>query len=160
MDKTYQEKMFSGLASLLAGAAGLFSLGLFASMLATDTVENASMIWFLPVTGLFLLAVAINFAFLTIKISPRGVSAGYGVFHHNIPAEDLTDIYREDASALAYGGFGIRFGWKDGKRRIVYNVIGKPGVVIQRRSLPDREFVFSSNDPEKVMSILRAVKST
>ncbi|XUW99398.1 MAG: hypothetical protein TUN42_05725 [Dehalogenimonas sp.] len=157
--RIYEEKMFSGLASLLAGAAGLFSLGLFASMLATDTIENASIIWFLPVTGLFLLAVAINFAFLTIKISPRGISAGYGVFHHNIPAEDISGVYREDASDLAYGGFGIRFGWKNGKRRVVYNVIGKPGVVIQRRSLPDREFVFSSNDPKKVMETLRDVQS-
>ena len=105
-----------------------------------------------------LLLVAINFAILTVKITPKGISAGYGVFQHNIPAEDIAGYYREEASALAYGGFGIRFGWKNGKRRIVYNVIGKPGVVIQRRSLPDREFVFSSNDPERAMAALRAIQ--
>jgi hypothetical protein len=129
-------------------------------MLATDTVENASMIWFLPVTGLFLLLVALNFAFLVIKVSPRGVSAGYGVFRHTIPAADIAGYYRDEASSLAYGGFGIRFGWKNGKRRIVYNTVGTAGVVIQQQSQPDREFVFSAKNPEAVMKTLDAIRAT
>ena len=142
-------------------AAGAFTIAMDVLTLLGIVVIMLTIDWRLALATLSVLPVlllAINFAFLTVKISPRCISTGYGVFHHNIPTEDITGYYRVEAADLVYGGFGIRFGWNNGKRRIVYNVMNKPGVVIQRRSLPNREFVFSSNDTERVMETLRAIQ--
>jgi hypothetical protein len=159
MNKEYQEKISSGLLSILAGAAGVFSLGMFAYIQLSDSTDIPAALWTLPAVGLLLLFVAINFASLVIKVSPRGVSAGYGVFRHSVPAADISGYYLDEASHLAYGGFSIRFGRNNGKRKVVYNTVGTPGVVIQQHSKPDQEFVFSTKNPEAVIKALQDIQT-
>ena len=65
--------------------------------------------------------------------------------------ENIEDCYIDEASAIRYGGWGIRLGRVDGKWRTVYNVIGGPRVVVSLNKGWIREFVFSTKNPEKVM---------
>lgn len=100
---------------------------------------------------LVFLGVTINFSRLSVKMTSRFIIVGYGVFQHAIPWKDVEDCYLDEASAIRYGGWGIRIGRFKGKWRLVYNVIGSPRVVLLLKEGRFREFVFSTKKPEEVI---------
>jgi hypothetical protein len=157
MKEIYQEKIFSGLLSFLPGIFGLASLGFFVYNQFFGTFEDPFEAWILLGIGLLLLFVGINFAFLTIKVSYTGVSARFGILSHSIPLDNIAGCYQDQSSSLSYGGFGIRFGWVKGKRRLVYNITNAPRVVIQEKRDSNHEFVFSTRQPEAVMKAIKDV---
>ena len=111
--------------------------------------------WSLLVLALLLLAITVNFATLTIRLTQGGISVGYGIVRHYIPWGNVADCYQDKASTVGYGGFGIRLGLVNGKWRLVYNTIGHPRVVIRKRQGKVQEFVFSTRNPEGVIRAVR-----
>jgi hypothetical protein len=105
--------------------------------------------------ALLFLGITINFSRLSIKMTSRSAIVGYGICKRTIPWEDIERCYVDEASSIRYGGWGIRIGRVEGKWRLVYNVIGAPRVVLSLKSGWFREFVFSTKNPEAVMTIIR-----
>lgn len=116
----------------------------------TDPAPNSLFISLI----LFFMAIGINFATLTIRVDLHGVTASYGIIRHNVSWGDIAGCRLDEASAVKYGGWGIRTGRVNGKKRLVYNVIGAPRVVVEKRQGKHGEFVFSTRNPEAVMKAI------
>ena len=123
---------------------------LVAGPLGTRPASN----WFFIGMILFFLAIGINFAALTIRVTMHGISVSYGIIRHHISWGNVAGCRLDKASAVRYGGWGIRTGWVDGKRRLVYNILGGPRVVVEKRQGNFAEFVFSTRNPEGVMKAI------
>lgn len=152
----YKEKIYSGWNILIIGIVCLALLGvliyqLMVGPLGTRPASN----WFFVGMILFFLAVGINFATLTIRVTTQGISVGYGIIRHSIPWSNITDCRLDKASAVRYGGWGIRMGWADGKKRLVYNILGGPRVVVEKRQGSFPELVFSTRNPEGAIKAIR-----
>ena len=104
---------------------------------------------------LFFLALAVNFARLRIRVAPQSITVSYGIIKHSVPWENVIDCYLDRASAVRYGGWGIRLGRVGGKWRLVYNILGGPRVVLSLKTGIFREFVFSAQNPEGVIQAAR-----
>ena len=156
MENIYEEKIFSkGITILLAVVTiGLLFVLLYQIIVGPIGTRPAPN-WFFLTMFLLFLGVTVNFSNLSIKMTPRYISVGYGIFKHNIPWENIEDCYLDEASTIRYGGWGIRIGRVKGKWRLVYNVIGGPRVVLSLNKGKFREFVFSTNNPQKVIEIVK-----
>jgi len=53
---------------------------------------------------LLFLGVLINFSRLSIKMTPRSIDVGYGIFKHKILWENVGDCYLDETSTIQYGG--------------------------------------------------------
>jgi hypothetical protein len=108
-----------------------------------------------------LFLVLLNFVRMTIKISGMAVRVTFGLFGRTIPVENIEKVYPDEASALNYGGWGIRLGWFKGRIREAWTVIGAPRLVLKLKKAKIPEFVFSTKKPEEVEKIIeKNVKST
>jgi hypothetical protein len=102
-----------------------------------------------------------NFRELRVVVTDRNVAVSYGVFHDSIPMETITASYVDTASALfRYGGWGLRFGRVEGRRRKVYNSIGYRNVVVRMTGRRIDELVFSSENPEAVAALVTKIAGT
>jgi hypothetical protein len=151
----YEEKIYSRWNILIMGVVVLVLLAsliwqLVAGPLGTRPAPN----WLLLGMLIFFLAVGINFATLTIRVNMQGITVGYGLIRHHIPWSNIAGCRLDKASAARYGGWGIRLGWADGKKRLVYNILGGPRVVVEKRQGRYTEFVFSTRNPEGVMKAI------
>jgi hypothetical protein len=160
MHQLYKERVFSGLLAVLPAVFAIVLLGMFVYYQISGPLEEEISAWFFLGMGLFFLVITINFAFLTITISPLGVSARFGVINHTVPLNNIAESYQDKTSSVSYGGFGIRFGWVNGKRRLIYNTINTPRVVLQQLREPNQEFVFSTRQPEKVIQAIKEALGT
>ena len=101
--------------------------------------------------------VVINFGKLVIKATSRSITVKYGIFKREIPWKNVVDFYLDEAGSLyAYGGYGIRIGRVNGKSRLVYNVLGGERVVLVLKKGRFNEFVFSTNNPDAVMAVVKS----
>ncbi len=123
---------------------------LVAGPLGTDPAPNSFLIGMI----LLFLVIGVNFATLAIRVTIHGISVGYGIIRHHIPWGKVVGCRLDEASAIRYGGWGIRMSWAGGKRRLVYNIIGAPRVVVEKRLGTYQEFVFSTMKPEAVMKAI------
>lgn len=151
----YEERLFSKWITLLLGVVTAIMLGLTMRQWLT-VLPTARTEWFNPVFFLFFLALTMNFARLTVVITDERATIGYGVIRHHVRWQDIEDCYPDEASVARYGGWGIRLGWYEGKRRLVYNVMGAPRVVLLRRNSSFPELVFSTGNPQEVVEKVRA----
>ena len=104
----------------------------------------------------FMTFIVINFSRLVIKATTKSLTVAYGLFKRIIPWEDVASCYEDEASALgSYGGYGIRIGRVNGKTRLVYNVLGGERVVLVLKQGRFNEFVFSTNNPDAVMDVIK-----
>ena len=156
IENIYEEKIFSkGITIVLAIATTSFLFVLLYQTIVGPFGSQPAPNWFFLVMFLLFLGLTVNFSNLNIKMSPRYVSVGYGIFKHNIPWENIEDCYLDEASTIRYGGWGIRIGRVKGKWRLVYNVIGRPRVVLLLNKGKFKEFVFSTNHSQKVIEIVK-----
>jgi hypothetical protein len=155
--KVYHERVFSGIWVILTSLLGLTMLGavVYDRIFGVFGVPLAT--WTFLGTGIFLLLASVNLAFLSVTVSTCGVTTRFGLVSHTVPPDAIAETYQDKASSVAYGGFGIRFGWVNGKRRLVYSVVNTPRVVVQEGHASDHEFVFSTRNPEAVMRAIRQV---
>ncbi|MDH7556081.1 MAG: hypothetical protein QHG94_04010, partial [Candidatus Methanosuratincola sp.] len=61
----------------------------------------------------------------------------------------------DQASAVRYGGFGIKAGIYEGRKRLVYNVTGAKRVVLRVKGRKYDEFVFSTKRPDELMRVIK-----
>jgi hypothetical protein len=107
---------------------------------------------FLPVGTLVL-----NFYSLTITASTSAITAGYGRFRYRIPWENIASFEMDIGSGLRnYGGYGIRYGLRNGRSVIVYNTMGTPVVLLELKEGNFKYFGFSTKRPDEVMGIIRS----
>jgi hypothetical protein len=138
----------------------LFFLGmLIDGVVAGHSSSGGVPDWFYAVMCLFFVLmtyVVINFGKLVIKATSRSITVKYGIFKREIPWKNVVDFYLDDAFPLyAYGGYGIRIGRVNGKLRLVYNVLGGERVVLALKKGRFNEFVFSTNNPDAVMDVIK-----
>ncbi len=154
-DTLYEEKIYSKWNILILGIVVLVLLvaliwQIIVGPLGTRPASN----WFFAGMIIFFLLIGINFASLSIKVNMQGVSVGYGIIRHTVPWDSIAGCRPDEASAVNYGGWGIRIGWVGGKGRLAYNVLGSPRVVVERRYGKYQEFVFSTQKPEAVIEAI------
>ncbi|MFO7996579.1 MAG: hypothetical protein R6U93_05500 [Dehalococcoidia bacterium] len=151
----YEERIYSRWNILIMSIVVLALLAtlirqLVAGPVGTNPAPNSFLIGMI----LVFVAIGINFATLTIRVTIEGVSVGYGIIRHHIPWGDIVGCRHDEASAIRYGGWGIRTAWAGGKRRLVYNIIGAPRVVVEKRQGKFQEFAFSTTNPQAAMKAI------
>jgi len=155
-DSIYEEKIFSKwITGILAAVTVGFLFVLIYQILVEPIGTRPAPNWFFLLMFLLFLGVTINFSRLVIGMTPRFISVGYGILKHTVLWGNIEDCYRDEDSTIRYGGWGIRIGRVKGKWRLVYNVIGGPRVVLSLREGRFREFVFSTNNPEEVIKVVK-----
>ena len=136
----------------------IIALGLIAGWLAISVIWGGGAIFpptpFHAFLILLLVAILVNFSRLTIRMSPENITVGYGRITRQIPWENIESCYLDETSAIFYGGVGIRFARIRGKWRLVYNIIATPRVVLSLKAGRFQEFVFSTKNPDEVLSII------
>ncbi len=152
----YEEKIFlKWTAGILTSITTVFLFLLFYQILVGPIGTNPAPNWFFLFMFLLFLGVMINFSRLTIRMTPRSISIGYGIIKHSILWENVEDYYLDEASTIRYGGWGIRIAKVKGKWRLVYNVVGGPRIVLSLKRGRFKEFVFSTKNPEEVIKIVK-----
>ena len=146
----YEERLFSRWITLILGGVTLVILWQAVEQLKTGSSDGAPF-WLMPAMAVLFVALTINFAWLAIRITSEEVVVSYGLFRHRVKWRDIEDCHADEASAKWYGGYGIRVGWYAGKRRLIYNTIGDPRVVLLTGSTSTPEFVFSTGQPDEVI---------
>jgi hypothetical protein len=100
-----------------------------------------------------------NFIALTISATASNISAGYGRFRYSIPWENISGCELDKGSQmLLYGGYGIRFGRRNGKSVLVYNTMGSSVVLIEIKSGKYGYFGFSTRHPNEVLELVERYK--
>ena len=136
----------------------IIALGLIAGWLAISVIWGGGAIFpptpFHAFLILLLVAILVNFSRLTIRMSPENITVGYERITRQIPWENIESCYLDETSAIFYGGVGIRFARIRGKWRLVYNIIATPRVVLSLKAGRFQEFVFSTKNPDEVLSII------
>jgi len=148
-DNIYEEKIF------LKGTTGVLAVFTAGFLFALVYQIFPALNWFFLLMFLLFLGVTINFNRLVIRMTPRSIAVGYGIFKHTIIWENIEGCYLDEASTIRYGGWGIRIGRVKGKWILVYNVIRCPRVVLSLRGGRFREFVFSTKSPEQVIKVVK-----
>ena len=157
MNRVYQERVFSGLWATVPAGFGLAMLVVFIYGRYFSNYEDKSAAWYFLAISVFLFIVAINFGFLRITITGDTVSTRFGVISRSIPVDNIAGSYQDKASKASYRGFGVRWGTVNGKRRTVYDVSDLPRVVIRLKQNNNREFAFSTKNPDAVIKAIRSV---
>ena len=155
-ENIYEEKIFSKWITviLVSVTVGLLFVLVYQMLLEPIGTRSAPS-WFFLIMFLLFLGVTINFCRLTIRMTHRSLSVGYGIFKRTILWENVENCYLDEASTIRYGGWGIRIGRVKGKWRLVYNVIGGPRAVLSLKKGRFKEFVFSTKNPEEVMNVVK-----
>jgi hypothetical protein len=114
--------------------------------------------WFYLVMFIFMAAIAFlvaNFRVLVITIGSQSVTVSYGLIKRTIPWGDIEAGFHDKSPVLRYGGWGARIARVEGRWRLAFNVIGAPGVVLRLRKGRVCEFMFSTENPEQVLDIIK-----
>jgi hypothetical protein len=155
--RVYYERVFAGLWATVPAGFGLALMVVFIYGKYFSNYEDKSSAWFFLAVSLFLFLVAINFSFLNITVSSDAVTTRFGVISHRVPVDNIAGSYQDKTPKTAYKGFGVRWGSVNGKRRMVYDVSDMPRVVIRQKQNNNREFAFSTNNPDAVIKAIRSV---
>jgi hypothetical protein len=166
-NEIYREKISSfwgKVASVLFfGATLLFAVLFFYQRTQGLIGDKPAPDWFfIMMFCIFLLIglVVTNFTSLTVSANTSGITAGYGRFRYRIPWEDISGYEMDkDSQVLKYGGYGIRFGRRNGKSVLVYNTMGIPVILIEVKSGKYKYFGFSTKHPAEVMDLIESHKS-
>lgn len=151
----YEERILSRwnvviLAIVVLGLLAALFYQLIVGPLGTDPAPNGFFIGMI----VFFIVLGINFAALSITVGVDGVTVGYGIIRHRVEWGNIVSCRIDESSAVRYGGWGIRAARVGGKRRLVYNIIGAPRVVIEKRTGRHHELAFSTKNPEAVMGAI------
>ncbi len=106
---------------------------------------------FFFITGLLLL----NFTSFTVSADARGITAGYGRFRYFVAWSNIESAELDLRPALfAFGGWGIRMGWRNGGWMVIYNVMGTPLMLLKLKQGKSKYFGFSTKRPDEVMALI------
>jgi hypothetical protein len=153
--EVYRETIWWKLIILLIA---LVDVPLIASIWYAFTVVPPEDQFEIPVLIVILVVISFivySFSRFTVVLTNSGIAVGFGVSKGRFRWAEVEGCYLDEASALRYGGFGIKGGTYNGKTRLVYNVTGAKRVVLKVRGRKYDEFVFSTRNSEQVMRIIR-----
>jgi hypothetical protein len=153
-DTLYTERRFSlGIFLILSIIALLMASFLIAQLVLGPLGSKPAPTWLLALlTGLFLLPAA-NFAFLSLRLTPEGVTVAYGLIRSFRRWEDLNACELDTFDA--FYGWGVRFGKYREQWVWIYNTIGGGRVAFLTKSPKPRGLIVSTANPEKVVGIAR-----
>ncbi|MDI9644498.1 MAG: hypothetical protein QFX35_04680 [Candidatus Verstraetearchaeota archaeon] len=141
-----------------------FSVGVVMYVYANEPDKDPMTLVAVPLVAAVGLGTTLSFSRLSIKATLEGMSVGFGRIRTSFKWDQIEDCYIDTASAVRYGGFGIRGGKFEGKRRLVYNITGTPRIVLKLKTdahgkgYKYDEFVFSTKRPEELMRIIKSQK--
>ncbi len=158
----YKENIaFPGHVYLLALFVGIFLYFVYISSLQLSKhilAETYGPVYFNLLMAFLMLIFSIlifQFRYLEIIISDKTIIVRYGIFKREIFLSAIEEAYLDNANEFwSYGGWGIRNGKVNGKKRLVYNLPSKNRIVLPLKN-KNHEFVFSTNAPEKVLMALK-----
>ncbi|MDH5362620.1 MAG: PH domain-containing protein [Aigarchaeota archaeon] len=156
-DVLYEERVPAG--ALMKVLAGSFSLLMLCILLVTVAVGVVIEYPFLTLAFAcflgFFLFLFWNYRGLRIKVNGKNLLVDYGLFNRKrIPIVDIVSCEPTKASFGRYGGVGIRYGTD---RSWAYTTsLGDAVKIVPWKGRP---FVFSSNDPERICSIINEMKN-
>lgn len=103
----------------------------------------------------FVLLLFWNYRGIQIQVTNNELSINYGFFNHkHISISNIVSCEHTKAPLGKYGGIGVRYCFTD--RSWAYTTsFGDAVEIIQRKG---KSFVFSSNNPEKLCSIINRIK--
>lgn len=166
MDEIYREKvgffwgwLGVGFSFIIAATMTIF----FVTQRTSGPIGNSpAPDWVYAAMAAFSITIGVlmfNFSHLTVSLSPQGVTAGYGPFRHFEPWGNIADAKRDESFALrSYGGWGIRFVYKNGGWTQVYNVIGTPAIILKLKDGKRKYFGFSTKRPDEVVALINSWK--
>ena len=140
---------------LVLGVLG-FAVGAMIFAYSNEPVESPAVPLSILAVAALGLAITLNFSRLSIKATLEGISVGFGRMRASFKWEQIEDCYVDKASALRYGGFGIRGGRFEGKSRLVYNITNAPRLVLKVKGAKYDEFVFSTKKPDELMRVIKS----
>jgi hypothetical protein len=118
-------------------------------------IQNPFLIVALASVLAFVLPLFWNYRDIQIQVTNKELSISYGFFNHkHIPISNIVSCEHTKAPLGKYGGVGVRYCFTD--RSWAYVTLFGDAVKVTRRK--DRPFVFSSNNPEKLCSIINQIK--
>ena len=156
-DVVYVEWVPAG--TLIKALVGSLSFLILCALLITFTTGVAfqyPLLFVLLASPLaFVLFVFWNYRGLQIQVTDKELLANYGLFNRKrILLGDIVSCEPTKASFGRYGGLGVRYGTD---RSWAYTTsFGNAVKIILRKGKP---FVFSSNSPEEICSIINQTKS-
>jgi hypothetical protein len=144
----YDEKIYCKLTTGLLIFRCILMLFLFLFMTLIEPPAPPILACFLLVFLLFL-RTTINFRRLTIRATSQSLNVGYGILKSTILWENIEDCYLDTASAISYGGWGIRIAKVEGRWKLVYNVLRIPRGVLSLDKGRFGELVISTKNPKR-----------
>ncbi|MEM3396620.1 MAG: hypothetical protein QW620_06400 [Thermoplasmata archaeon] len=152
----YEEKIFAhGITAVLTAATVLIILVWLFQVLLGITTILPFINWLFLFLTLLLIGLTLNFRKLEIRMTPKFIYVGFGIFRHQIPWKYVENCSIDEPSFLKYGGLGLRIRHVGGKWRIIYNAIWSPLVVLSLNDGRIKEFGFSTNKPEEVLFLVK-----
>jgi len=156
-DAVYVEWVPAG--TLAKALVGFFSLLMLCVLLITIGVgvafENPFLIVLLASPLAFVLFLFWNYRGLQIQLTNKELLANYGFFNRKrILTGDIVSCEPTKASFGRYGGIGVRYG-TDGSWAYTTSFSNAVKLILRK----GKPFVFSSNNPEKICSIINQMKS-
>lgn len=103
---------------------------------------------------LFFLFYSLNYRSLTILITSSSVEIKFGIFSRIACWESIEDCHIDGVSMWRIGGAGIHFTRIRGKWRAMYNFLEYPRIVLTLKKGRIREVIFSTRNPERVLTIV------
>jgi len=155
-DVVYVEWVPAG--TLIKALVGFFSLLSLCILLITIAVGFAIRHPFLIVVLASPLALVLflfwNYRGIRIKVNAKKLLIYYGFFNRkHIPIVDIVSCEPTKASFGRYGGIGVRYG-TDGSWAYTTSLGDAVKIILQK----GKPFVFSSNHPEKICSIINQMR--
>jgi len=138
---------------------GIFFLVIaFIPLFSGALVSNAPSVFFRLLLSVVFLGSGwfiANFVTYHVTIEPELLNLVFGRFKTAVRYEDIESFERDHKSGLAYGGWGYRITLtKDGWAK-AYTLVGKHKIDLKLKTGRYRHIIFSTDNPETVMEILR-----
>ena len=142
----------------LSAILGTIALLMLLALVYQETVgplgsKPAPSLVYLIMMVLFLF-LNLNFSVLSITVKEGGISVGFGLPRRHYPFSSIDGVGRDTASALSYGGWGIRATRIDGRSRLAYTVPGLPRLVFSLQGSRFDEFALSTRNPEELKAVI------
>ncbi len=119
-------------------------------------IQNPFLIAVLASVLAFVLLLFWNYRGIQIQVTNEGLLISYGFFNHkHIPISNIVSCKHTKTPLWKYGGIGVRYCFTD--RTWAYTTSFGDAVKIIRPK--GKSFVFSSNNPEKLCSIINQIKA-
>jgi hypothetical protein len=155
-DLLYKEKLASNRTLALFLALTILFLALAAWRLAAGSPGVLAVVFFC-LGGTFLFY-SLNYRTLVIRLGPRSLELGFGIFSWTVPLETIAEFRLDQLPWLKrMGGAGIHFMTVRGRYRVSFNFLEHPRVVIalkRKRGLV-RDVSFSTRNPDEVLRLIR-----